>query len=185
MRKFSSSLVLALLASLLLAACGFKLRGTGPQDPLPFSTIFLGFGETSPVGVQLRRNLNAMGNVRVVQKREEADAILEVLREGREKQVLSLNSQGRVREYNLLYRLNFRVIDRQGRQLLAPNEVLIRRVQSYNEAQALAKEVEEAQMYQEMQTDLVQQVLRRIAAIKPPEPVPEPTPEPAPAPVRQ
>nr|WP_217345624.1 LPS assembly lipoprotein LptE [Noviherbaspirillum sp. L7-7A]MBV0879929.1 hypothetical protein [Noviherbaspirillum sp. L7-7A] len=181
MRKFSGTLVIALLASLLLAACGFKLRGTGPQDPLPFSTIFLGFAETSPVGVQLRRYLNATGNVRVAKTREEADAILEVIREGREKQILSLNSQGRVREYNLFYRLNFRVVDRQGRQLLAPNEVLIRRVQSYNEAQALAKEVEEAQMYQEMQADLVQQVLRRISAIKPPEPTPEAAPTPAPA----
>jgi LPS-assembly lipoprotein len=174
MRKLLSTTLLALAAMLALNACGFKLRGTGPQDPLPFSTIFLGFGETSPVGVQLRRNLNAMGNVRVVPTREEADAILEVIREGREKQILSLNSQGRVREYNLLYRLNFRVVDKQGRQLLAPNEVLIRRVQSYNEAQALAKEVEEAQMYQEMQTDLVQQVLRRISAIKPLAPAPAP-----------
>lgn len=181
MRKLLSTTLLALAAMLALSACGFKLRGSGPQDPLPFSTIFLGFGETSPVGVQLRRNLNALGNVRVVKTREEADAILEVIREGREKQILSLNSQGRVREYNLFYRLNFRVVDKQGRQLLAPNEVLIRRVQSYNEAQALAKEVEEAQMYQEMQTDLVQQVLRRISAIKPLEPAPEAAPAPAPA----
>jgi LPS-assembly lipoprotein len=167
MGKFFSTSLVALMALLVLSACGFKLRGSGPQPELPFRTIFLGFGEMSPLGVQMRRNLNAMGNVQVVPERKQAEAALEVIGESKDKQVLSLNSQGRVREYTLLYRLNFRVVDNQGRQLLAPNEVVIRRIQSYNENQALAKEVEEAQMYQEMQTDLVQQVLRRISAIKP------------------
>jgi LPS-assembly lipoprotein len=102
-----------------------------------------------------------------VTDRKQADAALEVLSEGRDKQVLSLNSQGRVREYTLLYRLSFRVVDKEGRQLLAPTELVIRRIQSFNESQVLAKEAEEATLYREMQSDLVQQVLRRISAIKP------------------
>lgn len=115
----------------------------------------------------LRRNLDAMSNIEIVSDRKQADAALEVLNEGRDKQVLSLNSQGRVREYTLLYRANFRVVDKEGRQLLAPTELVIRRIQSFNESQVLAKEAEEATLYREMQSDLVQQVLRRISAIKP------------------
>jgi LPS-assembly lipoprotein len=157
----------ALLAMLVLSACGFRLRGTGPQPELPFKTLFVSVAETSPIGVQLRRNLDVMRNIQIVTDRKLADAALEVLNEGRDKQVLSLNSQGRVREYTLLYRLNFRVVDKEGRQLLAPTELVIRRIQSFNENQVLAKEAEEATLFREMQSDLVQQVLRRVSAIKP------------------
>lgn len=166
-KQFIRIFVVGLLAMLVLSACGFRLRGTGPQPVLPFNTLYLGFPETSPLGVQLQRNLDAMSNITIVKDRREAEAALEVLSERREKQVLSLNSQGRVREYTLLYRLNFRVVDKEGRQLLAPTELVIRRIQSFNENQVLAKEAEEATLYREMQSDLVQQVIRRVSAIKP------------------
>jgi LPS-assembly lipoprotein len=167
MKQYSRITAVALLAMVMLSACGFRLRGSGPQPVLPFKTLFVSVSDTSPVGVQLRRNLDAMSNIEVVTDRKLADAALEVLSEGRDKQVLSLNSQGRVREYTLLYRLNFRVVDKDGRQLLPPTELVIRRIQSFNENQVLAKEAEEATLYREMQSDLVQQVLRRVSAIKP------------------
>lgn len=157
----------ALLALLVLSACGFRLRGSGPQPELPFKTLFVSVAETSPLGVTLRRNLDAMRNIEIVSDRKLADAALEVISEGKDKQVLSLNSQGRVREYTLLYRVNFRVVDKEGRQLLAPTDLVIRRIQSFNENQVLAKEAEEATLFREMQSDLVQQVLRRVSAIKP------------------
>jgi len=167
MKQFLRIASVALLSVLVLSACGFRLRGTGPQPVLPFKTLFLSMAEGSPIAVPLRRNLDAMSNIEIVSDRKQADAALEVLNEGRDKQVLSLNSQGRVREYTLLYRANFRVVDKEGRQLLAPTELVIRRIQSFNESQVLAKEAEEATLYREMQSDLVQQVLRRISAIKP------------------
>ena len=167
MKQFLRIASVALLSVLVLSACGFRLRGTGPQPVLPFKTLFLSVAEGSPIAVPLRRNLDAMSNIEIVSDRKQADAALEVLNEGRDKQVLSLNSQGRVREYTLLYRANFRVVDKEGRQLLAPTELVIRRIQSFNESQVLAKEAEEATLYREMQSDLVQQVLRRISAIKP------------------
>jgi LPS-assembly lipoprotein len=156
-----------LLALLMLSACGFRLRGSGPQPVLPFKTLFVSIAEASPLNVPLRRNLDAMSNIEIVTDRKLADAALEVLNEGKDKQVLSLNSQGRVREYTLVYRLNFRVVDKEGRQLLAPTDLAIRRIQSFNENQVLAKEAEEATLFREMQSDLVQQVLRRVGAIKP------------------
>jgi len=167
MRKFLRHISVALMAALLLSACGFQLRGSGPQPELPFKTLFVSVAETSPLGVTLRRNLDAMRNIEIVTDRKLADAALEVISEGKDKQVLSLNSQGRVREYTLLYRVNFRVVDKEGRQLLAPTDLVIRRIQSFNENQVLAKEAEEATLFREMQSDLVQQVLRRVSAIKP------------------
>jgi LPS-assembly lipoprotein len=161
-------LAAAALAAGLLSGCGFHMRGSGPQQPLPFKTLYLGFAPESPIGVELRRNLRAVNQVKLVDDRKQAEAILEPMGESRDKQVLSLNAQGQVQEYNLFYRLTFRVVGQNGQVLLPPSQITVRRILPYNVNQALAKEIEEAQMYREMQTDVVQQILRRIASIKAP-----------------
>ncbi|NBQ38116.1 MAG: hypothetical protein EBU42_11505, partial [Synechococcus sp.] len=63
-------------------------------------------------------------------------------------------------------RFRFRVVNPQGRELIAETELLQVRDQSYNEAFANAKASEEIQLYNNMQSDIVQQVLRRLAAIR-------------------
>ena len=155
-----------LLLALALSSCGFQLRGSNGQYHMPFHSIYLGFSETSPLGVELRRNLRG-GDAVVVADPAKADAKLDVLSETRGKAILSLNSQGRVREYLLTYTLVFRLLDARGGQLLGPTEINLKRPLAYNETQVLAKESEEALLYRDMQGDLVQQILRRMAAVKP------------------
>ena len=140
-----------LLLALTLSACGFHLRGSGGQYNLPFNSVYLGFAENSPLGNELKRNVRAIGSTQVLPDATGAEAVLDVLSETRGKSILSLNNQGRVREYLLTYTLVFRVRDSQGAQLLA-------------------KEGEETLLNRDMQTDLVQQVMRRLAAIKPAKP---------------
>ncbi|MCG2586373.1 LPS assembly lipoprotein LptE [Massilia sp. TS11] len=155
----------ALLLAGLLSACGFHLRGADGQFNMPFQSIYLGFPDTSPLGVELKRNLRGV-NTSVVSDESQAEARLDVVAENRGKTILSLNSQGRVREYTLSYSLTFRVRDAKGRELLAPTEITLKRTISFNETQTLAKESEEALLYRDMQSDLVQQILRRLAALK-------------------
>jgi LPS-assembly lipoprotein len=156
-----------LVAATMLSACGFHLRGSGNQAELPFKTIYLGFPQTSSLGNELKRYIAASGSTVVATDPKAAEAILEPLAESRTKQIISLNSQGLVREYSLNYRLLFQVKDGKNNVLLAPTEINIKRLISFNETQVLAKETEETMLYRAMQTDLVQQVLRRLAAIKP------------------
>ncbi len=87
--------------------------------------------------------------------------------ETRGKTILSLNAQGRVREYLLTYSLVFKVRNSAGVELLGPTEIALKRNIAFNEDAVLAKESEEAVLVRDMQTDLVQQILRRLAAIKP------------------
>ena len=56
---------------------------------------------------------------------------------------------------------------------LPTNEVLLTRDVSYSDAQVLAKEAEEALLYRDMQSDMVQQILRRLVAANPISPQPE------------
>ena len=159
--------LLALVAAAILAGCGFQLRGSNGQYNMPFKSIYLAFAETSPLGTELKRNLRAGDTVRIENDASKAEALFDVLSESRGKAILSLNSLGRVREYSLSYTLVFRVRDANNKVLLAPTEITLRRNIAFDESQVLAKESEEALLYRDMQTDLVQQILRRLAAIKP------------------
>jgi LPS-assembly lipoprotein len=151
----------------LLSGCGFQLRGSSGQYNMPFQSIYLAFPDTSPLGTELKRNLRAGDSVVIESDPNKAQALFDVLSEQRGKSILSLNSQGRVREYLLTYTLVFRVRNAGGTELLAPTEISLKRNIAFNEAQVLAKEAEEALLYRDMQADLVQQIMRRLAAIKP------------------
>jgi len=161
--------IAALLIASSLTACGFQLRGSNGSYNIPFHTLYLSFSDNSALGTELKRNLRANDHVKIVDKADEAEAQFLVLSETRNKSILSLNSLGRVREYLLSYTLSFTVRDAKGNVLLAPTEITLHRNMSFDETQVLAKEAEEALLYRDMQGDLVQQIMRRLAAIKPPQ----------------
>jgi LPS-assembly lipoprotein len=163
--KRRAACIFVLATAVMLSACGFQLRGSNGQAGLPFKTIYIGLPETSPLGIELRRNIRASGETTVVTDPKAAQAIIEVLSESRDKATL-LNTQGRIREYSLYYKLRFRVKDSKDKELLGPTEIALKRDISFNESQAIAKEKEEEMLYRDMQSDLVQQILRRMAALK-------------------
>ena len=168
-RGAGALLVAAALAGS-LSACGFHLRGSGGHYTLPFPAMYVGLPESSPLAIDLKRNIRVNGNTVVVSDPAKADGVIEVLTDPektRTKSILSLNSNGRVREYLLAYNIVFRVRDKLGNELLAPTTISLNRPITFDETQLLAKEQEEALLYKDMQTDLVQQMMRRMAAIKP------------------
>jgi LPS-assembly lipoprotein len=83
----------------------------------------------------------------------------------REKVVVGLNASGQVREFQLRIRLRFRLRTPQGKELIPETELLQQRDISFNESAVLAKEAEEGLLYRDMQSDLVQQLMRRLAAV--------------------
>ena len=62
--------------------------------------------------------------------------------------------------------MRFRLRTPQGDERIPETELLQTRDISYSETIALAKEAEEGLLYRNMQTDIVQQLLRRLAAVK-------------------
>lgn len=147
----------------LLTACGFVLRG---PVSFPFQSIYVGLPENSSLSGELKRHIRANGNTMIESSASEADVILDVLSEAREKTILSLNSQGRVREFNLIYNFRFQVRSKTGKQVLEPTTISLKRNVSFTENEVLAKEAEEALLYRDMQSDLVQQIMRRLSVIK-------------------
>ena len=151
------------LLCVLVAGCGFQLRGTAD---VPFESIYLP-QSAGGIGLALKRSIQAGTNAKVVDDPKAASAVLEFTEETRLKEILSLTGQGRVREYLLRYRVGFRVHDGKGRDFVPPDTVTLLRDLSFNDADVLAKESEEELLYRDMQTDMVQQILRRLAAARP------------------
>ena len=160
------NLALCLAAALCLAGCGFHMRGS---VSLPFETLYI--PPNSSVGVELKRNIAAGTATRPVNSPAEAQAQLIITQDQREKVILSLNTAGRVREFQLRHRVGFRVVDSGGREYLPLNEITLTRDVSFNDTQLLAKEAEESLLYRDMQTDMVQQMLRRLGGARAPAPV--------------
>lgn len=149
-----------------LSACGFALR---KAPSYAFKTIYNGAGESSTLGTELNRNLEASGAVSVIRDPrliEQAQVVLDVLLDQREKTVVGVNASGQVREFQLRTRFRFQLRTLKGKLLIPPDEIVLQRDISFNESAVLAKETEEALLYRDMQSDIVQQILRRLAAVK-------------------
>lgn len=154
-----------LLVSLcfVLTACGFQLRG---QASLPFDTIYISFPVGHPIGTDVRRLVQSGTTTRVVDKAKNAQATLEIISAENDKQIMSVSGGGRVREFELRYRVSFRLVNAKGEELIPTSEIALRRILPYTDAQVVAKEGEEAMLVREMQGDSADQILRRLEAVK-------------------
>ena len=158
-------LLVAAGACLVLGGCGFQLR----QAPsFAFKSLYIGATVESLLIRELRRSIEYGGAVEVLDaaRLPTAQAVLDVLIDRREKVVVGLNATGQVREFQLRTRFRFKLRTPQGKELIPETELLQQRDISFTESAALAKEAEEALLYRDMQTDIVQQLMRRLAAVK-------------------
>lgn len=152
------------LASVLLAGCGFKLRSS---QQFAFQTLAITPETGGAVATELARYFgDAVVPVAPAQGGVPPQVIVDILQELREKVIVGMNASGQVREFQLRLRITFRVRTPQGRELISATEIEQHRDISFNESAVLAKEAEEGLLYRDMQSDIVQQLLRRLAAIK-------------------
>jgi LPS-assembly lipoprotein len=152
-----------LVVALLLSACGFQLRGA---YTLPFDTLYIAQPEVSELRAVIKRNVEASTQTRIVDDAKVAQATLAVLVDAPVKKIMSLNSAGRVREYQLERNFTFRVVDAKGQEFVPTSTIRIAREMTFDDAALLSKEGEEVLLWRDIQNDLVQQLMRRLAAGK-------------------
>ena len=155
-------LVVALAAAAAAGGCGFELR---QPARVSFGSIALtGFARRSPLEAELRRQLAQQ--VKILDSPAQADVVLQALDDLRDKSVVASSAVAEVREVQLRLRFNFRVSTAGGRELIPRAELRVSRDMSFSETAALAKAYEEADLFREMQSDVVAQVMRRLASLK-------------------
>ncbi|WJW74882.1 LPS assembly lipoprotein LptE [Thiohalobacter sp. IOR34] len=152
-----------LLAVLLLAGCGFHLRGAVALPPAMQKIAVKGIGPYAPLGREIRRGLRSAG-AEVVEDPAAATAVLRILRNEAPRRVLSVQATGKVQEYELLQILDFSVQDAAGRLLLSRQHLELSRAYLYDANDPLGKGSEEAAIRADMRRDLVQLLLLRLQA---------------------
>jgi LPS-assembly lipoprotein len=152
------------VAAMTLGGCGFELK---KPPELRFKTIRLaGFPARSPLADELKRNIDASTTTKVVEALKDAEVVLQALTDEREKSVVATTAANQVREYELRSRFRFQLLTAAGKELVPPSEIVLKRELTYTESAALSKEQEEAFLYRAMQSDIVSQVLRRLASVQ-------------------
>jgi LPS-assembly lipoprotein len=164
MKRLFTTSTTALLCALLLSACGFHLRGV---VDMPYSSLYIALPESNSLRAKLARNIKAGSKTVVADSAKESQAVIGITGDSMVKNVLSLNSAGRVREYQLVRTFSYRVYDPEGRDVIPPGQIVVKRDITFDDSQVLSKQAEEVLLVRDMEDDLVQQLLRRLAASKP------------------
>jgi LPS-assembly lipoprotein len=163
LRLAALSLAAPALGTASLSGCGFQLR---VATQLPFRTLYTNFPATSALGVEFKRTIRQQGDITLVDTPDKADARLDVEPEIREKEIVAFSSTGRPREYQIRLRLRYRVLNGKGSPLTESTDIALRRDITTTDSQLIAKQQEEVLLYREMQSDMVLQLIRRLAAVR-------------------
>jgi len=152
-----------LLAAALLAGCGFHLRGSAdlPADmSVTFITGVRPFGTlTEDFSVALRQR-----GVAVTDRERSATAVLHITQDTTEKQVLSVDINGNVLEYQVRQSIRFLVATVDGRSVVTEQTVALSRDYIFSSTDVLGKQREEQVVRATLQENLVNMAMLRIAA---------------------
>lgn len=154
---------IALLVSVLaLTGCGFEMRGTAD---LAFKTLYIQGGNLS-IKKDLIRSLKVNG-VTVVEDIENAELQLDLMSERRRQVILSLSGGGLVREYELVYNVDFRLRSPGQENWGAVQSIEGRRDYSFDDTDTLAKGLEQERLFEDMSNDAVREMMRLLVVQKP------------------
>jgi LPS-assembly lipoprotein len=109
-----------------------------------------------------------MKSVQVVKDRKKADVILSITNLKSSKEILSLSSAGKAREYLLIETIDFTLRDNDDIEWMPAGEISVERTYLYDDSQRLAREIQEADIHDEIMRDMAQQILRRLQNAKKP-----------------
>ena len=150
---------------LTLAACGFQLRGSSAL-PEEMSVTYIKFQRS--YGTLLDDFAEALRahHVTVTDDREEATAVLTINNNRRDRDVLSVNSAGKVLEFQLRQSFQFSVTTIDNLPLVEPQDIALTRDYLYSSTDVLSKDREEAVVRRTLQQELVHLAMLRITAAR-------------------
>lgn len=147
--------------SLLLAGCGFHLRGS-VADRVKLPPTYLA-GAAGPLQRDLRHYL-AISAVPVVENRKDAQLVIDLIGDQVQRRVLSVGANGIVQEYEVHYIVTYSAARGDGKAVVARDTLEQQRSYTYSEAAVLAKDEEQEQLVKDMRRDVVRQMMLRLQA---------------------
>ncbi len=169
--KQSTTILLSLALSL-ISACGFHLRGTDSTVASKVR-IYVDASRENTVREELRKLLSDR-SFSVVDNRDQANVLLRVANERQSQRIVSVQSTGKVSEYELAHSVNIQVAQAEGTDSplydpeQAANRVEVIREYTFDQGGVLGKEDEADILRAEMRRELALQiVLRTVATLAP------------------
>lgn len=161
--KFHRLLAIAIF-TLAITACGFHLREEVRLPSGMQRLVIQGADSFSPLGRDLRKALTRAG-AQVVEGSAEHSAVLRIGSNTFKTDVLSVGGNARANEYTIRYHVEFDVVDASGKSLLPMQTIELSRDFTFDASQALGIAAEQDLLTKELQSDMVQTILRRLDAI--------------------
>ncbi|MBS3824215.1 MAG: hypothetical protein KGY53_09995 [Wenzhouxiangellaceae bacterium] len=161
-RRRGPILTVALLSAL-LAGCGFQLRGTASLPDEMATTWVEVEDPTSAFARELELRLRGNG-VELAESPGEGVAELHILRERITRRALTISEDARVREFELVFDLRFRLVGPSGDALLGPESLRMRRDFQFDEQQILGAATEEEMSREELRRSMAAALIRRLEA---------------------
>jgi LPS-assembly lipoprotein len=159
--NFIQKKLIALLMLLIISSCGFHMRG---MTEISFKTISLEGKELSFIK-DLKKVLNR-NKVAIVSSTENPELRVELLSEESEKRILSLSGQGLVREFEIFYRVRYRVKTIDSEIWSQENIIETRKDFTYSDSNLIGKEEEERQLNEAMHNEAITNLFNQIQLIK-------------------
>ena len=159
--NFIQKKLIALLMLLIISSCGFHMRG---MTEISFKTISLEGKELS-FTKNLKKVLNS-NKVAIVSSTENPELRVELLSEESEKRILSLSGQGLVREFEIFYRVRYRVKTIDSEIWSQENIIETRKDFTYSDSNLIGKEEEERQLNEAMRNEAITSLFNQIQLIK-------------------
>ena len=153
---------LALFSFATLSACGWRIRG---KIDLPYKNLFLNGSMTQEFRDTLEMYLR-INDIALVKSAKEAELVLEIITEQNAKQVLSYNGAGQITAYRIISRVAFRTFDPNGIEVTPEADIYLTRDVDFDQANVQSFDLLVAEHIKVMRTDIVNQLMRRLAAIK-------------------
>ena len=151
---------ITLLTLLMITSCGFHLRG---MTEISFKTVSLEGKELS-FTKNLKKTL-ASNKVAIVLPTENPELRIELLSEESEKRILSLSGQGLVREFEIFYRVRYRVKTVDSETWSQENILETRRDFTYSDSNLIGKEEEERQLNESMRNEAITNLFNQIQLV--------------------
>ena len=159
--NFIQKKLIAILLLIVITSCGFHLRG---MTEISFKTISLEGKELS-LTKNLKKILNT-NKVAIVSSTENPELRVEFLSEESEKRILSLSGQGLVREFEIFYRVRYRIKASDSEIWSQENIIETRKDFTYSDSNLIGKEEEERQLNEAMRIEAITSIFNQIQVIK-------------------
>lgn len=157
--------ILVMLASSLLAACGFQLRGEA-RLPAFMGRTYVAVADDSSVFVRELGLLLAANGVTIVDEPAPNAATLRIDSQSMGRQPLSVTGQARVREFLIVFEVNWRLEDAAGEIALEQSTIRLTRDYSFDESEILAAQREEEFLREDLGRAMAEQLIRRLEGFR-------------------